>query len=142
MTREELSQLRDLNREIRRDQLRLAELEAAAKSVTGKITGIPGSAKSSDRVGDYAAEIADLRGIIASNIQRCWYELNRLHRYIASIEDSQMRQIMTLRYVYGYTWQRVAFEIGETDEQYPRRKHNRYLALDDNDENDETDVVT
>ena len=79
-------------------------------------------------MGDYAAEIADLRGIIASNIQRCWYELNRLHRYIASIEDSQMRQIMTLRYVYGYTWQRVAMDIGggNTGDSV-RKAHDRFL---------------
>ena len=49
------------------------------------------------------------------------------YRYIQSVEDSQMRMILTLRYVRGLTWQKVAYEIGEKDEQYPRRKHNAFL---------------
>jgi hypothetical protein len=54
------------------------------------------------------------------NLQKCFYELNRLNRFIYSVEDSEMRQILTYKYISGLTWQQI-------DEQYPRRKHNRFL---------------
>ena len=87
----------------------------------------PPTGGAGDKVGKYAAEIADLKAIIEHKVQQCWYELNRLNRFIASVEDSQMRQILTLRYINRMTWQKIAFEIGEYDEQYPRRKHDKFL---------------
>lgn len=59
---------------------------------------------------------------------RCMELLGELYAFIDDIDDSRMRQIITYRYVYGETWQRVATRIGEIDEQYPRRLHNRFLA--------------
>ena len=93
MTIKELSKLYYLNREIERDKRRLAELETGAQSCTAKITGMPYGSGVSDKIGNYAADIADLRGIIDANISRCWCELNRLNRYIAGIDDSLTRQI-------------------------------------------------
>ncbi|WP_035288024.1 hypothetical protein [Clostridium sp. KNHs214] len=128
MTKQELSQLYYLNREIEHLKNRIAELECLATSTTAKITGMPHAPGISDKVGKYAAEIADLKELLDLNLKKCFYELNRLNRYIESIEDSQMRMIMSLRYINGLSWQQVAFSIGEHDEQYPRRKHNRFLA--------------
>lgn len=132
MTKKELSQLYWLNREIERDKERLRELESAAQPGAQKITGMPSGAGVVDKIGNYAAEIADLRGIIDANISRCFYELNRLNRYISSVGDSQMRLILSLRYVNGLSWQQVAFSMGETDESYPRRKHNSFLKAAEN----------
>ena len=112
MTKKELSQLYYLNREIERDKRRLEELEALAAGCTQQITGMPHAPGVADKIGNCAAEIADLRGIIDANIQKCWYELNRLNRFIQSIDDSQMRQIMTLRYINGLSWRQVAMSIG------------------------------
>lgn len=112
ITIKDLSQLYYLNREIERDKRRLAELETAAQSCTAKITGMPSGGGAGDKIGRYAAEIADLREIISLNIHRCWYELSRLNRYIASIDDSLTRQIFTLRFVNGLPWQQVAWSIG------------------------------
>ena len=81
-----------------------------------------------DKIGNCVAEIADLRGIIDANIQKCWYELNRLNRFIQSIDDSQMRQIMTLRYINGLSWRQVAMSIGGGNtEDGVRMMHNRFL---------------
>ena len=126
MTTKELSQLYHLNREIERDQKRLQELEAAASSCAINITGMPHAPGVTDKVGKYAAEIADLRGIIDANIKRCFYELNRLNRYIASIDDSHIRQIFSLRYVNGLTWQDVAYCVG-CSEDAVKKAHYRYL---------------
>lgn len=126
MTTKELSQLYHLNREIERDQKRLQELEAAASSCAVNITGMPHTPGVSDKVGRYAAEIADLRGIIDANIQRCFYELNRLNRYISSIEDSHIRQIFQLRYVNGLSWQDVAYCVGRSEDAVKKANY-RYL---------------
>lgn len=132
MTKKELSQLYYLKKEIKEQQKRLAELEAAAAGCTKKITGLPSGRGVSDKLGKYAAQIADLRALLDLNLKKCFYELNKLDRYIQSVDDSQMRTILTLRYIRGLTWQRIAFEIGKYDEQYPRRKHNNFLKNNKN----------
>ena len=112
MTKKELSQLYWLNREIEEQQRRLCELEGLASSCTSRITGMPHSRQLVDKLGEYAAEIADLRGLLDLNIRKCFYELNRLNRYINSIEDSHIRTILALRYVNGLSWSQVASSIG------------------------------
>lgn len=112
MTLEELSQLYYLNREIEMDRRRLAELKA---KVTGpqspNITGTPGG-NHENRMERYLAEIADLEGILSAKIARCTHERSRLERYIADIPDSLTRQIFTLRFINGLSWEQVAANIG------------------------------
>lgn len=112
MTKKELSQLYYLNREIEQLQRRIAELEARALSTSKPITGMPSVPGVVDKLGKYVAEIADLKGILDLNLKKCFYELNRLNRYIQGIEDSEIRMIMSLRYVNGLTWEQVAYSIG------------------------------
>lgn len=127
MTKKELSQLYWLNREIEEQQRRLQELECMATSCTSRITGMPHSSNMVDKLSRYVAEIADLRGLIDLNIKRCFYELNRLNRFINSIEDSQMRMILSLRYINGLPWNQIAASIGGNTEGSVRKAHDRYL---------------
>ena len=127
MTKKELSQLYYLKKEIKEQQKRLSELEALATSCTAKITGLPNGNGISDKIANYATEIADLKSL--------------LNRFIDSVQDSKMRMILMLRYIQNLSWQKVAFAIGEHDEQYPRRKHNAFLKKCKLDENDELNIV-
>ena len=127
MTKEKLSQLFYLNREIEQLKTRLVELECAATSCTAQITGMPHASGISDKVGKYGVEIADLKDLLEFNLKKCFSELNKLNQYIQGIDDSEIRMILSLRYINGLSWQQVAFSIGEYDEQYPRRKHNSFL---------------
>lgn len=117
MTIKELSQLYHLNREIEHDKVRLRELEDFACGITSKITGMPHVAGIADKTA-IAAEIADCRASIKARVKLCAVERNRLERYIASVRDSLMRRILTLRFVDGLSWRRVAAAIGKgyTDE--------------------------
>lgn len=133
MTKKELSQLYYLKKEIKEQQRRLAELEAVAINCSTKITGLPTGKGISDKIGNYAAQIADLKALLDLNLKKCFYELNRIDRFIQSVEDSQIRIILTLRYIQGLSWQKIAYAIGEHDEQYPRRKHNTFLRNVGND---------
>lgn len=137
LTKKELSQLYWLNREIAEEKRKLAELEVAAVGSTAKITGLPHVTGAHDKVGDLAILIAEQRDLIDLKVRQSVIEYNRLNRYINGIEDAQMRMILSLRYVNGLSWQQVAFSIGESDEQYPRRKHNKFLQSQQLDENDE-----
>lgn len=127
MTKKELSQLYYLNREIEEQQRRLVELEDLATSCTVQITGMPRAQGISDKIAKYATEIADLKALLDLNLKKCFYELNRLNRYIESVPDSEMRMILSLRYINGFSWQQIAFSIGYQDESVPRKRHNRFL---------------
>lgn len=112
MTKKELSQLYYLKKEIKEQQRRLQELEAAAAGCTAKITGLPSGDGISDRIGEYAAQIADLQALLDLNIKKCFYELSRLNRYIQSVKDPLTKQIMIYRFINGYSWRKIAFQVG------------------------------
>lgn len=133
MTKKELSQLYYLRKEIKEQQRRLSELEALATNCTAKITGLPNGNGVSDKVANYAAQIADLKGLLDLNLKKCFYELNRLDRFISSVKDSEMRIILTLRYSQGLSWQQIAQNMGVLgDGSTERKKHNRFLKLSRN----------
>ncbi|MBN7773172.1 hypothetical protein [Clostridium aminobutyricum] len=132
MTKNELSQLYYLNREIEQLKIRQRELKTIAEGTTTRITGLPFGTGISDKIGNYASDLADLDTLIAISLQKCWQEIKRLNQFINTIDDSQLRQIFSLRYINGLTWQQIAFAIGESDESYPRRKHNTFLKAAEN----------
>lgn len=141
MTLKELSQLYYLNREIEMDKRRLQELEVKALPGAQVITGMPHAPGVTDKVGEYAAEIADLRGIIEAKHQQCLYERSRLERYISSIDDSLLRQIFTYRFVNGLPWRQVAACIGGSNTaDGVRMMCNRYIKATEPETDDGTEV--
>lgn len=113
MTVKELSQLYYLNREIEADTKRLKELQDKAYSLgSPALTGMPHSNNNESKVERYAAEIADLIGIIDGKRLQCIHEQNRLERYISTIPDSLTRQIFQYRFISGLSWLQVALHIG------------------------------
>lgn len=128
MTARELKNLYYLKKEIKEQQRRLAELEAAATNCSSKITGLPSGEGISDRIGNYAAQIADLRALLDLNIKKSFYELNRLIRYIEGIEDPLIRQIMIYRFENHMSWQQIERAIGGNNKaESLRKKLYRYL---------------
>ena len=114
MTIKELSQLYYLNREIEADTRRLKEIQGKAYTLgSPALTGMPHSNNNESKVERYAAEIADLIGIIDAKRLQCLHERNRLERYISTIPDSLTRQIFQYRFVDGLPWQQVAACIGD-----------------------------
>ena len=129
MTKKELSQLYYLNREIEEIQRRIIELETLATGCTSRITGMPMGSDVNDKVGTYVAELADLKCLLDLNLKKCFYELNRLNRFINSIEDSQMRMIISLRYINGLPWEQVAASISYMlSGDSVRKAHDRFLS--------------
>lgn len=141
MTIKELSQLYHLNREIemdqqrltepdreiRRDEERLARLEMNASSISGpSYDGMPKAASYGGRLETSVAELVDFRDAVARKkalrsdcalaIQAkqilCLTERNRLERYISGLPDSLLRMIFTYRFINGLTWAQVSESIG------------------------------
>ena len=72
-------------------------------------------------------EIIYLTDLLKNRRKKCFLDQRIIENFISTISDSQMRMIISLRYINGFSWQQVAFEIGEFDESYPRKKHNKFL---------------
>ena len=112
MTKKELSQLYYLKKEAKHLRDKIAELECAATGSSPRITGVPIGYGYSNKVADYAVEINDLKEMLERQLRKCICEMKRINEYIETIEDSQIRIIIGLRYVQGLTWRQVAFRIG------------------------------
>lgn len=152
MTKKELSQLYKLNGEIKILRLQKQAVEDALNNLQADaitVDTVQGSSASfpfvkhpvcieglrgldMSTVYKYKSELADIIKLIELNEERRIWEYRRLYRYIQDVEGTEMRQILTLRYINGMSWQQIAFKIGEQDESYPRRKHNRFLKLAEN----------
>ena len=97
-----------------------------------------------ERIGALA-QLKELKNEIAENLKSCNAQIE-LYAFIDDVEDSRLRLILSARYIDGLSWQAIAFRIGETDEQVPRRLHNRLIQqkILENakfDENDERSVL-
>lgn len=127
MTRKELSQLYYLRGEISNDERKLAALEDAATRITANLGGMPGGGMPNDKTA-IAAEIADLKEIIQSKKRMCVAYYNQIMRYVAGIDDSLVRQIITYRNLDMLTWREVAQRIGGGNSEDGLRKvYTRYL---------------
>lgn len=112
MTLRKLSQLYYLKREIEHDEARLAELRSVKYSPgRSNTTDIPGGGYKS-ALEQKEIAIDALIKTIEEKKARCVLERRELEHYIAGIPDSLTRQIFTLRFVEGLSWQRVAFGVG------------------------------
>ncbi len=127
MTKQELSRLYWLKREIAENQRRLQKLEEAAHQCTSQLTSAPTFGGNCDKSGNLAAQIVDLKDLLTQEIQQACEEYKQLIRYISSVNDPQMRLILSLRYVDGLKWKQIASRIGLRDEQLPRKWHNTFL---------------
>lgn len=112
MTIKELSQLYYLNREIEMLEEKLEKLEARTTGASVNMSGLPPTGNASDRVGDGYVMIADLKSKIQSRKAAAQNEVNKLYRYIDTIQDSYIRQIIELRFVSCLSWLQVALCIG------------------------------
>lgn len=117
-----------LNREIEDDKRKLEELKAAADGGTAKITGMPHVGGNGRSLENYSILIAEQRELIEAKIRQTVILYNQLNRYISSVPDSLMRQILSLRYVNGMNWTQVAMHIGggNTPDSV-RMAHDRFL---------------
>lgn len=112
MTRSSLEEYRSLIREARAEDLRLRALALEAERL---------------KEAEARREAEKYRREIEKNLVRCTLICGAVQKFINGIESSRLRRIFTMYYIYGWSWQKIAFEIGSHCEGTPRNLHRRFL---------------
>ena len=123
MTIKELSNLYHINKKIEWLQNEIATVRSKTEKVTTIITGMP-------RGGvpiDYKDELVDLCAMLEIAVQESILEERRLLRYIETIDDVQLQNIIRYRYIDGLTWTQVAHKIGNNTSDSVRMAVMRFL---------------
>ena len=112
MTLEELNEYFHLLGQLNKARELLSSLEAAAAPRSPRLDGMPHMPGTSDRVGELAAEVADMRARVADLENETRWEGIEVSRFIDSIPDDQARLIFRLRFLRGLSWKEVAEVVG------------------------------
>ncbi len=112
MDRRRLEQMFYLTQEIKKHQERIEVLESIAQGTTSVLTGLPRPSEKRDRIGEVTVKLLDIRSRWEMDRRKYVEELDQLQRYLSGIGDSEIRQICLLRFGCGYSWRKVAWEMG------------------------------
>lgn len=112
VTLEKLSRYYRLHIRMEQNLETLEALEAAVHPGAQRLTGMPHVSGVSDRIGDLAVEIAEMRERILSLRKELDREEAKLNRFISTIENDQTRTIFRLRFLRCLTWGEVAAVVG------------------------------
>ncbi|MFA9376248.1 MAG: hypothetical protein ACERKZ_05765 [Lachnotalea sp.] len=128
MTKEELKQIYNLNKEAEMWQRELNKLESMSLVKGQEITDMPRCSGTSDKVGDLAIEKVEIESIIKGKLAEIQLQRKKIMEYIDNVEDSTMRQIIYLRNVCCASWNEVANSVGGNSTEYSvRKKYSRFL---------------
>lgn len=136
MDKKQLSQLHHVSREIEilRDQINNMNHETVTDSVKGSDPYFPYVEHtmiiSGVEVRGYDQKVTRLKKKLQRRIDELMDMAVEINEYIATIDNSEMRQILTLRYINNLTWQQVASHMGTAgDGSTERKKHDRFLKV-------------
>lgn len=125
MTSKQLDQIYYLSREKRMWENKLREIPDISAM---RYDGVGGGSGISSPVSDIAEQREKIREIISAKLNEISYVEREILEYISAIDDSLIRQIMTLRHIELKSWRQVAFAIGGGNTADSARKmHDRYL---------------
>ncbi len=112
MTLQELSGFYRLQQKIQQNLETLESLESRVHPGAQALTGMPHGSGTSDRVGELAIEIAELKTGIERLTAKAKVEREKLDSFINDIEDVHIQLICRLRFIRCLTWGEVAAVIG------------------------------
>lgn len=134
MDKKKLSQIRYLQKEIEllKKQIANIDYEITTDSVRGSDPHFPYTERTFTITGinfqEYNRRVKKLRGKLKRRIEELLALVEEINDYIEGIDDSLIRQIIILRYIYGYTWEQVAANLGGNNTaDSVRMMHNRFL---------------
>lgn len=126
MTKNDLSQIYYLNREVRMWQQELARLECASVIKSPGVDGLPHGSGTESKVEKLAAEKEDIRIIIEGILKKIDLKRKEILEYINKIDDSYMRQVIYYRNVALMRWEKIADELGGSGDSH-RKAYERFL---------------
>ena len=130
MTKEELSRLRSIQKEIDiiRREIDATTEEYVADKVTGSTTYHPYIFTSFRIEGyGYNSKLKRLERRLKRKLEEIMDERERLEEYIESVDDDITRMILRLRYINGLGWNQIGNELGYSERQI-RRKHAQWIG--------------
>ena len=77
--------------------------------------------------------VSRLERRLSLRLSECLLLHEEMMDYINTIEDSELRQILSLYYVNGLAWREIAANLGYADESVPRKRCKRFLDDIEND---------
>ena len=138
MTKEQLCEYRELQKEIKRLQARIEKLKDknegyAADVVKGSSIEFPYTQHPILVEGFDAekkqASISRFKEILSKRVSKSMDRSLEIAEFICNIESVKIRTIFEYRYYDLLTWQQIAFKMGATSEAYPRKSHNAFILL-------------
>lgn len=134
MRKHQLKQLRHLKSEIKLLKKQIEDLDYTITSdvVRGSMPYFPYIEQKIRITGisydDYKRRLSRLRRRLQRRLDELMELVEETNEYIHTIDDSLIRQILSLRYINGLTWEQVAAHIGGGNTaDSVRMMHNRYL---------------
>ena len=134
MDKNQLSQLRHLKSEIKILQNQIADLDytITTDSVKGSDSEFPYTERTFTITGidyeEYNHRVRRLQRKLNKRVEELLDLVEEMNEYIENIDDSLVRQIITLRYINGLTWNQVALSIGgDNTADSVRMIHDRFL---------------
>ena len=109
MTRKELSEIYYINREI---EMWKRELDDITSLQSPRLDGLPRGRETSDATAARAERAAQISETIDGLLARLQLKRKEIYDYIATIDDSLMRQIIMYRCLSLCTWDEVARYVG------------------------------
>lgn len=114
MTLDELNQHLQLREQLNQENEILAALLSAAQPGAARLTGMPHAPGVNDKVGDLAAEIADVSTHIDEIKALLASQEPKVLAFIVEVTDMRVRTIMRLRFLKGLTWKEVSQVLGKS----------------------------
>lgn len=108
MTKEELKEYIETKREIKIIEEKIEFLESKKTSIKSQIiTDMPRGEAEQDRLGQLLIQIEELIDSYNEKQDKLLKQQLKIEKCIDKLEDSIDRNIMRLRYLEGYTWERM-----------------------------------
>jgi len=127
MSKKELNRLFHLNQEINELLADIQEAELKAGKVTGSLDDMPHASGVSDKVGDNAAIIADLKALRDEKLDQVKIEQGELLKKIYLLEDACLRRVLRERYVNLKSFEEISVML-KYSYRNTLRLHGRALA--------------
>lgn len=108
MAKRQLNNLYHLSAEINELLCDIEKLETKAMKVTGYSDGQPKGNATTDKVGNNAVKIADLKSLLDEKLDQVCIEKGELLKKIYKIQDSDLRRILRERYINLKSFEEIA----------------------------------
>ena len=127
-----LDQLRFIKNEIEliKSQIHKLETQVVTDVVTGSSAQYPYGQRKFVITGIGECDkglVNKLKTRLSEHLDRLLTMQGEMMTFIESVEDSELRQILVLRYICGQPWRKVAQEMNYANESVPRRRCSRFL---------------